>query len=154
MTLLNKRARNLSAVRLEHILKLTVRLSRGRTSSRATVEIQTQVNIRLTLTVVSHVLHVQALTAHLLSQSARPPTAKRIKSTEPNSQCSNQAPLQNYNGTLTNAPAGNDSDNRFNLQYGGIMDDDIQEMTPLPVKASQVKVCLVTIAAHSYSSLE
>ena len=32
-------------------------------------------------------------------------------------------------------------DDRFNLSYGGIMDDEIQEMAPLPVKLSQVKVC-------------
>ncbi|KAF8332569.1 hypothetical protein F5887DRAFT_1080649 [Amanita rubescens] len=74
------------------------------------------------------------------SDSQLPPTAKRTKSTEHSSQHSNQLPLRNYNGTLTNAPDAKDSDNRFNLQYGGIMDDDIQEMTPLPVKASQVKV--------------
>ena len=34
------------------------------------------------------------------------------------------------------------------------MDDDIQEMAPLPVKASQVKVCPISIAVHSYLSSE
>ncbi|KAF8696455.1 hypothetical protein AX14_001594 [Amanita brunnescens Koide BX004] len=39
---------------------------------------------------------------------------------------------------LAPTPAG--ENDRFNLDYGGIMDEDMQEMAPLPVKPSQVKV--------------
>ncbi|KAF8329951.1 hypothetical protein F5887DRAFT_1082120 [Amanita rubescens] len=52
--------------------------------------------------------------------------AKRIKFTDAN------------HNLCTTTPAGEDE--RFNLRFGGIMDEDIRETAPLPVKPSQVKV--------------
>lgn len=49
---------------------------------------------------------------------------------------------RNSSSSITQAP--DDVDDRFNLRYGGIMDDDIREAAPLAVvkpSESQVNFC-------------
>ena len=53
-------------------------------------------------------------------------------------------------GKLPTVTLASGEDDRFNLSYGGIMDDEIQEMAPLPVKPSQVKVCQFTYLCKYY----
>ena len=57
-------------------------------------------------------------------------SVKRVKTTDDNPR------------TLV-TPA--DEDDRFNLRFGGIMDEDIREIAPLPVKPSQVKVRIIVL---------
>lgn len=147
---LNTIARRRSA-KLERILKLTVKSSQKRKTC-------TWPQVRLALQILANKANISAIltqtrrckllacTLHACSHtpslclSQREQSAKRVKTTNSDVHRSNIAPLQksNHNPTTT-LPAG--EDDRFNLRYGGIMDEDIQETVPHPVKQSQVKVC-------------
>ena len=137
---LNTAARRfLSSVKLERILKLTVMWSRGQ-MTRA-MRPQTLVNI----SILTHTCKslIPCPTALSLQTSHRVPSAKRLKTSDANSlyACppnanshhSTRGPLQNANG------GENDC---FNLDYSGILDEDMQEVALLPVKPAQVKVCV------------
>ena len=106
--------------------------------------LQILVNISiLTRTCKSLVAHLAQLHTHFklaIQILCRVPSAKRHKISDSNSlypdansHRSTQGPLQNANGS---------ENDRFNLDYGGILDEDMREVAPLPVKSAQVKVRL------------